>query len=160
MYKNGKCVTGKDYIMAKGYKPPGHEERLQAFAQRLNRLLLAKGWGQADLAREATKHVPKSQKDKDGKPYVIGRHIVSAYARAANEPTGSNLLYISKALGVKPDELLQPVPGAGADKQYASATTTLDGKTRLVIDAEVESEVAMKVLALVRGAVSKKGETA
>ncbi len=146
--------------MAKGYKPPGHEERLQAFAQKLNRLLLQKGWTAADLAREASRHVPKTHKDRDGKQYVVGRHITSAYSRGANEPTDANLNYIAKAFGVKPEELLQPSPGASGDKQYAQATTTLDGKSHLVIDAIVDGDVALKVLQLIRGTGTKKGAAA
>ena len=87
-------------------KPFGADDRLALFAQRLNRAMLAKGWSGSDLAREATKFVPKTHKDKDGKPYVLGGHLTSAYLRAANEPTEKNLEYLAKALGVKPTDLL------------------------------------------------------
>ena len=45
--------------MARRGKPIGTDERLQAFAQRLNRAMLAKGWTGAELAREASKFAPK-----------------------------------------------------------------------------------------------------
>jgi transcriptional regulator with XRE-family HTH domain len=109
--------------------------------------MLAKGWTGAELAREASKFAPKGVE--------IGRHLVSAYSRGANEPTDVNLGYIAKALGMKPDELLPPMPGEGESPQYATATSGLDGKTRLVVDAEVDSETALKILAMVRNSVAK-----
>jgi transcriptional regulator with XRE-family HTH domain len=134
--------------MARRTKPIGSDERLTAFAQRLSRLMLAKGWTGADLAREAQKHAPKG--------IEIGRHLVSSYTRAAHEPTDANLGYIAKALGVKPSELLSPLPGEGESPQYATATSGLDGKTRLVVDAEVDADVALKILQMVRASLGKK----
>lgn len=139
------------------YRPPGQDERLKAFGEKLNRLMSSKGWGQSDLAREATRHVPKTHKTREGKPYEIGRHLIHAYIKGDNEPTQANLNYLAKALGVSPDELLPPLPGQhDPSKPFASATTTLDGKTRLVIDALVDAEVGLKVLALIRGDGTKK----
>lgn len=136
--------------MARKGKPIGSGERLVAFAQRLNKAMLTKGWTGAELAREASRHVPKSHRDKDGNQYELGRHLTSAYLRGANEPTDKNLEYLAKALGVKPDDLLKPMPGEGESPQYATATSGLDGKTRLVVDAEVDAEVALKILGMVR----------
>lgn len=138
--------------MARRSKTLGQDERLTAFAQRLNRYMLAKGWSGAELAREASKFAPKG--------VDIGRHLISAYSRGANEPTPTNLEYIAKALGVKPEDLLPPLPGEGESPQYATATSTLDGKTRLVVDAEVDSETALKILQMVRGGVAKQRSAA
>jgi transcriptional regulator with XRE-family HTH domain len=113
--------------------------------------MLRKGWSGEDLAQAASKFVPDSHKDKKTrKRYQLGRHLISAYTRAANEPTEANLSYIAQALGVEPSELLQPAPGEGDSPQYATATSTLDGKTRLVIDAEVDAETALTVLKIIR----------
>jgi len=106
--------------------------------------MVEKGWSGADLAREASKHAPKGVE--------IGRHLISAYLRASNEPTQVNLSCIAKGLGVKPEDLLSPL-GDGESPQYATATTTIDGKTRLVVDAEVDAETALKIIGLVRGAI-------
>ena len=144
--------------MARKGKALGQNERLKAFSQRLNRAMLAKGiTSAAELAREASKHVPKTHKGSDGKHYQLGRHLVTAYINMKNEPTGANLSYISQALGVNPEDLLSPLPGEGVSPQYATATSALDGTTRLVVDAEVDAEVALKVLQMVRGSVSKRG---
>lgn len=139
-------------------RDPDRDQRLDAFAQRLQRLMTQKGWNGQDLADAASKFVPDSHKDKrTGKRFVLGRHLISAYLRAANEPTEANLTYIAKALGVKPSELLQPAPGEGDSPQYATATSTLDGKTRLVIDAEVDAETALTILRMIREGVGQGG---
>lgn len=135
--------------MARRVKNPGHDERIDAFAKRLNRALLAKGWTGAELARNASKFAPKGTE--------IGRHLISAYTRGANEPTEANLGYIAKALGMKPEELLQPQPGESESPQYATATSGLDGKTRLIVDAEVDAETALKILQMVRAGAKQSG---
>ena len=58
--------------------------------------------------------------------------------------------YVAQALGVKPGELLQPPPGEGETPQYATMTTTLDGRARIVVDAEVSPETALQIIKLVR----------
>jgi transcriptional regulator with XRE-family HTH domain len=137
----------KASILARNGKVWGDKERLRVFAQRLEEHMIEKGWSGAALAREASKHAPKGVE--------IGRHLISAYLRASNEPTQLNLGYIAKALGVKSEELLPPPLGDGESPQYATATTTIDGKTRLVVDAEVDAETALKVIRLVKGATHK-----
>ena len=129
--------------MAKKSKSLGDSERLRAFAQRLTDSMLSKGWTGAELAREASKFAPKSKE--------LGRHLISAYTRGANEPTEANLQYIARALGVKPEDLLP-----GGSSQYATVTSGLDGKTRLVVDAEVNAETALKILGMLREALAKR----
>lgn len=132
------------------------EERLKAFSQRLSRFMIQKGWNGQDLATAASKFVPNSHRDKrTGKKFELGRHLISAYLRAANEPTEANLSYIAKALGVEPSDLLQPLPGEGETRRFATATSTLDGKTRLVIDAEVDPETALEVLKMIRASIDR-----
>jgi len=116
--------------------------RLVAFGKLLEKLSLEKGWTAADLAREMQKHAPEGT--------LIGRHLPSAYMRGANEPTQKNLLYISKVFGMKPEELLPPALAEGECPNFAQATSTLDGRTRIVVDAEVDAETRIKILELVR----------
>jgi transcriptional regulator with XRE-family HTH domain len=125
------------------------KERLLLFGKKVERLMLGKGWTGADLAREMERRAPKGVK--------IGRHLPTAYMRGENEPTENNLKLLAEALGVKPHELLAPMPGEGADApQFAQATSGLDGKTRIVVDAEVDAETGLKILQLVRGAQNPK----
>ncbi len=133
------------------YRPPGQDERLKAFGDKVERLMTAKNWTQSDLAREASRHVPKSHKDKNGKQYAVGRHLIHAYIKGDNEPTPANLGYIAKALGTTAEDLLAATMGQhDPSKPFASATTTLSGRTRLVIDAELDAETALKILAMIR----------
>ena len=121
------------------------KERIAQFGKKVERLMLGKGWSGADLAREMERHAPKG--------VTIGRHIPTAYIRGENEPTQRNLMLIAKALGVKPEELIAPAPGEGGSvPQFAQATSTLDGKTRIVVEAEVDAETGLQILQLVRKA--------
>jgi transcriptional regulator with XRE-family HTH domain len=113
--------------------------------------MLVKGWNGQELADRASKFVPDTHRDRNtGKRYQLGRHLISSYARGANEPTEQNLNYIAKALGVKPEELLERAQSGEGSRNYATMTSSLDGRARLVIDAEVDAETALKVLALLR----------
>ena len=124
------------------------KERLANFGKKVERLMLGKGWSGAELAREMQRLAPRG--------VTIGRHLPSAYIRGENEPTDRNLKLMAQALGVNPDELLKPLPGEGREpQQFAQATSTLDGKTRIVVDAEVDPETGLKILQLVRQAQAK-----
>lgn len=130
------------------------KDHLVAFSHRLKRLLAERQWSAAELAREASKFVPETHR-KNGKPYVIGRHLISAYCRGENEPNWTHLGYIAKALGVEPESLLPPTHRPLL-VQTAQAITSLDGRTRLIIDAEVDTAVAMEVMSLLRDGLPKK----
>lgn len=132
--------------MAKRSKSRADSERLKAFGERLRRLMIQKRLTGAELARKASVFAGVE----------MGRHLISAYVRGENEPSEEYLRHIAKVLGVRPEELLPPPLGEGEAPQYATATTTIDGKTRLVVDAEVEPEVALKILTMVRAALPKK----
>lgn len=132
------------------------KDHLVAFAHRLKRLLAERQWSAAELAREASKFVPETHR-KNGKPYVIGRHLISAYCRGENEPSWTHLGYIAKALGVEPESLLPPTHRP-LPVQTAQAITSLDGRTRLIIDAEVDTAVAMEVMSLLRDGLSRKDD--
>ena len=62
----------------------------QEFARKLYHLIMDKGWNQSELARRSG----------------VGRDAVSTYIRARSYPEPKTLLKLSKALGVKPEELL------------------------------------------------------
>jgi transcriptional regulator with XRE-family HTH domain len=132
------------------------KDKLVAFSHRLKRLLDERQWSAAELAREASKFVPETHR-KNGKPYVIGRHLISAYCRGENEPNRAHLTYIAKALDVEPDSLLPTGPKAPAI-QTAQAITSLDGKTRLIVDVEIETPIAMEVLETIRSALAPKSD--
>ena len=139
--------------MARSMKLQIPDEMILAFARRLNAALRAKGWNQSDLAREMGKHLNLP-------PNKYPRHLVSAYSRGDNIPTDLNLDAMAKALGMKAEDLLGvQVGGDVSAKMYASATSGLDGGTRLVVDANVDHETALKVLGLLREAEAKQNAT-
>lgn len=130
------------------------KDHLVAFSHRLKRLLDERQWSAAELAREASKFVPETHRKK-GRRYVIGRHLISAYCRGENEPSRTHLEYISKALGTEPESLL-PLTHKLPPVQTAQAITSLDGKTRLILDVELDTSMAMEILTLVRVGLEKK----
>ena len=69
-----------------------------AFAKRLNRLLLQRGWSQSDLARRAglTSRTGKSD----------GRDLISKYCSGRNEPNRANLAKLARAFGCQPGDLM------------------------------------------------------
>lgn len=71
-----------------------------AFAERLKKLMLDRGWNQSDVARQAGRYI-------DG---GMGRDSVSAYVRAISLPNQTQLNGLAKAFGVEPEAL---VPSAG-----------------------------------------------
>jgi len=73
------------------------------FARRLNRLMLAKGWNQSELAKEAEKHAPAGVR--------MGRDKISNYIRGKNLPSPLHLQVLCDTLKCTPDDL---VPSRGA----------------------------------------------
>lgn len=108
-------------------------------------------WNGADLAREMQRHAPSGVE--------IGRHLVSAYLRGANEPSQSNLKLIALALGVKSHELLAPLPGEGECSNSARFILTLDGRMRIMLDIEVDDQTGLKVRDLLREAMPSLSRT-
>jgi transcriptional regulator with XRE-family HTH domain len=66
------------------------------FGKRLQRVMMAKGLSQSELARLAEMHLGKH----------FGRDSVSQYIRGETLPNPQRLGALSKALGVEPEELL------------------------------------------------------
>jgi transcriptional regulator with XRE-family HTH domain len=62
----------------------------QEFGNRLYKLMMAKGWRQSDLARQAG----------------LNRDSISTYIRGTSLPTPQNLQELARAFGMKPEELL------------------------------------------------------
>lgn len=139
-------------------KKSNHEsknyQRVLVFSERLNRMLKDKHWSGADLAREASTFVPETHL-KNGKRYVIGRHIISAYCRAENEPSNANLIYIASALNVEPSDLLPTKKRTSLPKPYVQVIASLGGKSRLIVDAEVTTELAMQVMQQIQNSLNR-----
>ena len=108
----------------------------------------AKGWTGADLAREASKHLPPGPR---GKKREMGRHLPSAYTRGLNYPNEVNLTAIAKALGVPTSELVPDrTTEDGKPASFVNVASSGGGMARLTIDAEVDEDSALKIMKLVR----------
>ena len=68
-----------------------------AFAKRLQKAMDAKGWSQADLARQASVFL----EPKGDKPVEITRDNISKYMNGKMIPRGDRLAAMAKALGVE-----------------------------------------------------------
>lgn len=85
-----------------------------AFAYRLQQKMAEKGWNQSELARQASRWLPRPTKgQKQG--IVVGRDLISNYIRGETLPRPPILVALAKALDCTETDLLAPrsVPSAG-----------------------------------------------
>jgi transcriptional regulator with XRE-family HTH domain len=122
-----------------------------SFSNKLNQLMLKKGWTQADMAREATKHSQVG---------TIGRDRINCYVKGRSLPTPLYLKAIAAALRQKPEDLLPPdaagMPGAPATKVAPpfDIKDLGDGRVWLRINKAVPFQTAMSIM----GILSKLNE--
>lgn len=110
------------------------------FGERLQHYAAEKGWNQADLAREASKHLPKGK--------VFRRDNISLYTRGIQMPGDARLYALAKALGVQPTDL---VPEAISQDTPPLAMKPLEGNNVwLQINQAVTMEMAMDIAAILR----------
>lgn len=105
----------------------------QEFGKRLYSLILARGWNQSDLAREAG----------------LNRDAISTYVRGRTLPTPQNRDAMARALGVEPDQLLpNHVRAAIAEDNPAfemKVSTSALGMAWLRVDMLVKTSTAAKI---------------
>lgn len=124
------------------------------FAQRLYRLMIAKGWNQAELSRQTKVHDPR-----DGQP-GIGRDMIGGYIRALHLPEPPYVKILAATFGVEPEALLPTVaeaPGERAAEALApppalEMRSTSPGMVMLHINLEVPFATAVEALAVVQRA--------
>lgn len=108
----------------------------EEFARRLYKLMLDRGWRQADLARAA------------GLP----RNAISVYLRGASLPTPSNLEKLAKALEMKPDTLLPNYTESAIERDNPEIDFRVSPgdptKAWLRINRLVHTSTAVKILAM------------
>ena len=113
------------------------------FARRLQSAMLAKGWRQSDLAREAGRHM---------KEKTFGRDSVSLYIRGMSLPGPLHLEALCKALGARPEDLLptRGMPSAGEAIPALDVREMSDGKVWLRVNQAVPWPMAIKVLEILK----------
>lgn len=121
------------------------------FARRLQRAIVEKGWTQSELARRASKFMPKEFGNKEEGGMI--RDNISKYIRAKALPSSIHLNALAKALGTKSEELL---PSRGVDSNTDAIAFDMrdigEGKVWLRINQSVPMTVAIKIATLLNDA--------
>lgn len=127
---------------SKYFNPPDAENVKQEFAKRLQSKLTAKHYNQSDLARAASKFLPKGKE--------LTRDLVSNYVRGLNLPRPPILAALAKALDCDVEDLLPlgSVNTVDSDGPTVQAKTLENGAMWLKINAVVPMNRALKILAL------------
>lgn len=115
-----------------------------AFAQKLRRAIVERGWTQADLGRRATEHMAQG---------TISRNSISRYVSGKELPGDNRLSAIASALGMKPEELIDL--GANRISSRMGAKVSVEdlgnGMTWVRINQEVPWAAALKILDILKG---------
>ena len=120
-----------------------------AFAKRLQKAMDAKGWSQADLARQASVFL----EPKGDKPVEITRDNISKYMNGKMIPRGDRLSAMAKALGVEIADLIttEGITSVAERTPPIGATDTGKGTAGLRVNQEVPWTTALKILELLKG---------
>lgn len=109
---------------------------LQEFSRRLYRLMLSKGWTQAELARQSG----------------MTRDSISGYVRGNHMPTHESVKALAKALGVKPEEILPNIIESAIDEDIPSlelkVSTSDPSKSWLRVNRLVNTKTASQIISL------------
>lgn len=114
----------------------------ELFARRLYRMILERGWNQADLAREAG----------------LGRDVIHSYINAKSLPTQPSAEKLAAALGVSvaqlypggDDSIINIAPVAPAELPAVHMRPLEDGEVFLQINMQMPMARALKLLALLQ----------
>jgi transcriptional regulator with XRE-family HTH domain len=117
------------------------EQLKKEFGRRLQNAMLAKGWNQSELARQAAKFVSDKNFPRDN---------VSNYIRGRTFPQSHHIDALCKALGAKREDLIPAEVYASVDDgpRPMEFRDTGNGRGYLTVDTEVSMEVAIQVMQL------------
>lgn len=122
------------------------------FARRLQRAMIDKNWSQSELARRAARFTSDKEFPRDN---------VSKYIRGKVLPGPNHLEALSRALDIRPTDLLptRGVPRAGMDNPPLDIRSTGDGNVWLRVNLSVSMATAVKVMQIIEaetGAITPK----
>ena len=131
----------------------------KAFGQLLRRLMTEQSLSGADLARQATLHLPKGK--------VIGRDNISWYRSGRSIPVQASLVAIAKVLNVDPVFLVPrshdqrpgdlPAPANSPEHDVRMAMTA-SGDMHLMLNVHLPRELGWKILQMIED--NKKAQSA
>ena len=115
------------------------------FSDRLQRILLERGWNQSELARRASVFMDKP----------MGRDNVSIYIRGRSLPGMKHLSALARALGVDNETLLPERSVLNDNTDYRipvemKAIPERPGTARLKIDQDVKFQTALKIMQILQ----------
>lgn len=109
------------------------------FGQRLYKLMMAEGWNQSDLARQAE----------------LPRDSISVYIRGKSLPTSKSLKKLSDAFGIEPEELLpnsiRVGPSDIGEVTEMRLCDTPPGTAHLRINRTVPIAMALRIVSILEG---------
>lgn len=150
---DGAEMPRKQFINPPPREVPEGAPRSEAtaeFGRRLQRMMVDKGWNQSELARQASRFMPK------GKHFR--RDNVSLYVRGLQVPGPVRLSALCKALGTTPQELVPSGAFSSVDETAPplSIKALTNGQAWLQINQAVSMDVAMRVVAILEQARTEK----
>jgi hypothetical protein len=126
------------------------------FARRLQNAMILKGWGQSDLARFASQHLPKPQPGQRLNKSGIRRDLISKYIAGVMLPNPVYLGALAKALDLEPGDLMPAtVPGVRNEPAPFELRALPDGRIFVSVAQAVSKTTARKILDLLTGAPEK-----
>lgn len=119
------------------------ESAKAGFAYRLQQRMTGLGWNQSELARQATKHLPKPTRgQKQG--HTIGRDLISNYVRGEVLPRPAVLSALAKALDCKESDLMAPRSVPSASERIEMTSFRLEARPEGMAYIEVRREMPME----------------
>lgn len=126
-----------------------------SFAQNLYSRMVALGWNQSEMARQAEKYLPKPAKGQK-QHHKIGRDLVSHYIRGVTLPRPAILTALAKALNCKEADLLpsRSVPSVSEPHSRSSFTLQDRGNDTMYLEVRrvMPTKKAMQIVALLNQA--------
>ena len=117
----------------------------QEFARRLQRLMLKRGWNQAELA----KHAFGTITDRKGYETPQGKDSISGYLAGKRMPGPKKLALLARALDVEPEELLPNVIASAAEREHLSFSMRElaghHGKVWVTLNRLLPTSVALRI---------------
>lgn len=124
-------------------KTENTEARRADVAARIRRLRTARGWRQAELARQAALHMPEGN---------FGRSLVSKYENAEVLPSVVNVAAMAKALGVSPEEVMPSNPAISEAMPLgvkADATVVDSDTVHVRVNQRLPAALGYKILMMI-----------
>lgn len=122
----------------------------KAFGQTLRRLMAERGLTGADLARQATLHLPRGK--------VIGRDNISWYCNGRSFPIPAYMVAIAKVLGVDQAFLMprahsqapgEPPAPVTENSRVVQMSSRADGTMDLMLKVNVPKAIGWQIMQLV-----------